>query len=376
MIITKKDIEAILYQLKNIEHSDWKGIFENFKDKVKNIFWSKYVILTNNWTSALYLAYKAVWLKAWDEVLSWNYVFHSTNSTILNFTKNIKLCDYDNDITINFEEIEKQISSKTKLLIIPYTWWLSPNIEKIIKLKEKYESLFIIEDCSQAHFAKYNWKYLWTFWDIGVFSMQGGKILTSWEWGFAITNHKELYEKMLINSDSWNNIDILLEETSKYKKYVDTWLWLLKFRPNPIWIAFVNSQIDNIFEKIKIRKYFAEFIKNEIKNIKFICFPEIKNLEQSYYALVWIYEKEKNNNIEINDFLELLRKNNIFEIYNPKNNKPNHLLPLFKENIWEICLENSEKIYKNLLSFKISDDINDISIIKNYIKNFKILCEK
>jgi hypothetical protein len=37
--------------------------------------------------------------------------------------------------------------------------------------------------------------------------------------------------------------------------------------------------------------------------------------------------------MEIEDFLELLRKNNIFEIYNPKNNKPNHLFALFKENI-------------------------------------------
>jgi hypothetical protein len=48
----------------------------------------------------------------------------------------------------------------------------------------------------------------------------------------------------------------------------------------------VNSQIDDIFEKIKIRRYFAEFIEKELENIEFIKFPKIENLERSYYALV------------------------------------------------------------------------------------------
>jgi hypothetical protein len=54
-------------------------------------------------------------------------------------------------------------------------------------------------------------------------------------------------------------------------------------------------------------------------------------LDSSFYALVAIYRKEKNNNISISEFLKKLRTNNMFEVYNPKNNKPSHLLPLFEK---------------------------------------------
>lgn len=374
MLIKEKDIKSIISQLNNLNLTDGMWVFHDFREKLKNIFWIKNVVLTNNWTSALYLAYKSVWLNKDDEVITWVYTYHSTNSTILNFTKNIIFCDYDNNISICIKDIENKISNKTKLLVIPHTWWLCTDMNKIIELKNKYKKLFIIEDCSQAHFAKYYWRYLWTFWDIWVFSMQWWKLLTSWEWWFAITNSDELYEKMVLNSDSWKTIENLLKN-DKYKEYIDTWLGLMKFRPNPIWIAFANSQLDNIFSKLKVREYISNMIKKETENIKFIKFPEIEKLEQSYYELVSIYDKNLNNNIEIEDFLNILRNNNISEIYNPKNNKPNHLCKLFKDILWKISFKNSEFIYSNLLIFKISDNTKDIKEIVKYIKKFKHICK-
>jgi dTDP-4-amino-4,6-dideoxygalactose transaminase len=362
-MITNKDIKSIILQLKNLEIIDWMWIFEIFRNKIKKIFKSKYIILTNNWTSALYLAYKALWIKEWDEVITWTYTYHSTNSTLLHFTNNIKFCDIDKNLTISLKDIKKYISNNTKLLVIPHTYGLSPNMEEIINLKNKFKNLKIIEDCSQAHLWRYNNKLLGTFWDIWIFSMQAWKLLPAWEWWFIITNNEKLYENILINSDSWKTLYNLLPKNSQYRDFIDTWLWL-KFRPNSLWIALANSQIDNLPIKIKNRQYFMKLIKKELNKYNFIEFPEIKNHYNSWYALVWIY----NSNYNIKNLLQECYKIWINEIYTPLNNKPNHLLKIFNSNI---KLKKSEYVYNNLLYFKLFDDKKYENIIINYIKKFK-----
>lgn len=364
-MITQNDIKNIIKQLNELDLTNWLWIFKTFRENIKKIFNSKYVVLTNNWTAWLYLAYKSIWLKEDDEVITWTYTYHATNSTLLNFTKNIKFCDIDENLTISIKEINKVISDNTKLLIIPHTWWLSPNMNEITKLKEKYKNLIIIEDCSQAHFWKYNEKYLWTFWDIWVFSMQWWKLLTAWEWWFIITNNKDFYEKMIINSDSWKTIENLLEKDSKYLEFSETWLWL-KFRPNPLWIALANSQLETIEEKIKTRRYFAEIIKKELKNYE-IFYPEIEKHYNSFYWLIWVYNSKNPNFINL---IQKIESALIKEIYNPKNNKPNHLLKIF-EFLEKKEFSNTEKVYNNLLYFKLYDDIKYEKEIISYINKFK-----
>lgn len=365
-MINNNDIKSLIIQLNNIEIIDWMWVFKNFRDKIKNIFSTKYVVLTNNWTSALYLSYKSIWLKKWDEVITCTYTYHSTNTTLLNFTNNIIFCDIDENITIDINQIKSKISDKTKLLIIPYTWWLSPNMNTISDLKNIYKNLTIIEDCSQAHFWKYDNKLLWTFWDIWVFSMQWWKLLPAWEWWFAITNNKYLYETMLVNSDSWKTLDNLLDKDSPYRDYIDTWLWM-KFRPNPFWIALANSKLESIKDKINTRIAFSDLVKNELKDIKSLNFIHIENHFNSSYALIAIY---KNEIIKIDELLEIFHKNWITDIYRPKNNKPNHLLKIF-ENIKNQDLSHSEYIYNNLLYFKLYDSIDYKNKVTWYINIFK-----
>lgn len=375
-IISEKDLKSIYIQLKDwINIFDWGWIYEIFRNKISNFFSKDYVILTNNGTSALFLAYNSIWLKEWDEVISFTYTHHSTNSLLLKIWVNLILCDSDKYWVISLDEIKKRINKNTKLLVLPYTWWYCPDIDEILKLKSKY-NFFIVEDCSQAHFWQYKWKYLWTFWDIWVFSMQWWKLLSAGEWWFIITSNKDLFENMLINSDSWLWIKNQLNSDLDYMKYFETWLGY-KFRPNPIWIAFANSQLDNILEKIDNRRYFAKYIIESLKNTNCFIFPEIDYniFNPSWYWLIWIYNEDFLK-IDLKSFLNECHMNWIIEIYNPIQNKPNHLLHLFQENIWFINLKNSEFIYKNAVFFPISWDMRDEEKIKYYIQKIKIIINK
>lgn len=370
-IITNSDIKNVVHQLNHLEITNGFGVFNEFREKIHNIFHKKYVLLTNNGTSALYLSYQALWIKNGDEVITGTYTHHSTNSTLLHFTRNIKFCDYNKNFQISVEEIEKKITKKTKLIIIPHTWGIAADMKRIMQIKRKYH-IHIIEDCSQAHFSKYWWKLVGTFGDIWVFSMQWGKLLTAWEWWFLVTNNKKLYERMLANADSGKTLENLLSKTSRYRNFFETGVWL-KFRPNPIGIALANSQIDSIEEKISTRQYFMKLIAHLLEGIENIEFPyrSIQDIDINGYWMVGLYYK-KDSQYDIGQILTLCERFGIGEyVYHPKNNKPSHRLPLFKKVVWSECFDTTDYLYDNCLYFTLSDDKNDEFEIRWYIEKFK-----
>jgi perosamine synthetase len=67
-------------------------------------------------------------------------------------------------------------------------------MNKVMDIAKKYK-LFVIEDCAQAHGAKYKGRYVGTFGDISCFSFYQTKNLSCGEGGMVITRSKELYEK-------------------------------------------------------------------------------------------------------------------------------------------------------------------------------------
>ena len=91
--------------------------------------------------------------------------------------------------------MKKKIDEKVKMVLVSHLFGIPQNIKNIISIASK-NNLKIIEDCSHAHGAKLNGKYIGTFGDIGIFSLQGDKAVSGGEGGMAISNKKNLYEKM------------------------------------------------------------------------------------------------------------------------------------------------------------------------------------
>src|SRR4030066_117730 len=60
----------------------------------------------------------------------------------------------------------------------------------------KRHNLVLIEDCAQAHMTKYKGRYVGTIGDIGCFSFQQSKHMTTGEGGMTVTSNKEYYERM------------------------------------------------------------------------------------------------------------------------------------------------------------------------------------
>ena len=168
-----------------------------FEKKFSNFIGVKYCIATNNGTDALILSLKSLGIKKGDEVITVSNTFYATVGAIVACGAKPILVDCDERYQINYNEIEKKITKKTKV-IMPVHWGgASPYMYKIIKIAKKY-NIQIVEDACMGIGAKIKNKSPGTFGIVNAFSMHPLKSLNVMgDGGMVATNNKRVYQWIL-----------------------------------------------------------------------------------------------------------------------------------------------------------------------------------
>ncbi len=97
---------------------------------------------------------------------------------------------------INPAKIEEKITNKTKAIMPVHLYGQACDMDPIMEIAKKHK-LFVIEDCAQAHGAKYKGKTVGTFGDMAGFSFYPGKNLGALgDGGAVVSNNKELADKV------------------------------------------------------------------------------------------------------------------------------------------------------------------------------------
>ena len=93
------------------------------------------------------------------------------------------------------ESLLDNITPLTKAVIVTHIWGQSAEIETIRDIcKEK--GLFLIEDCAHCMGSTWNGGHVGTFGQLGVFSFQEFKQLSTGDGGMTVTNDEKLFEQM------------------------------------------------------------------------------------------------------------------------------------------------------------------------------------
>ncbi|MCL4114476.1 DegT/DnrJ/EryC1/StrS family aminotransferase [Vibrio lentus] len=101
-----------------------------------------------------------------------------------------------NTYNIDVNKIEEKITEKTKAIMVVHLYGRAVEMEKVWSLAKKY-NLKVIEDCAQAHGARYKGKRVGSLGDAAAFSFYPGKNLGALGDGGAVTtSDKALYEKI------------------------------------------------------------------------------------------------------------------------------------------------------------------------------------
>tara|TARA_Y100000389_G_C17470236_1_gene529780 strand:+ start:1982 stop:3826 length:1845 start_codon:yes stop_codon:yes gene_type:complete len=156
----------------------------------------KHCIMTTSGTVAIILALMSLNLKEGDEVIVPNYTMIAT----INAVKFLKLVpiiiDVDSETyTLNCQEMEKNITSKTKCVIHVSLNNRYSKLNEIVNYCNE-NNIYLIEDSAQSLGCRFNGKSLGTFGKVGCFSLSTPKIISTGQGGFCVTDDDELAKKM------------------------------------------------------------------------------------------------------------------------------------------------------------------------------------
>ena len=198
----KKELNAVI----NVFKKSWKdkrdfsseGFFENkFNKEFSKFHGGGFVDTVNSGTSAVYIALKSYGIKKKDEVIISPVCNPGGTMPIALASSNLVIPDSaKNSFIICPENFAKSVNKNTKFAVITHLGGHSVEIEEISKICKK-NKIILIEDCSQAHGAKYKNKYLGTFGDTSTWSTMFSKTLsTGGTGGVILTKKKDQYWKI------------------------------------------------------------------------------------------------------------------------------------------------------------------------------------
>lgn len=174
---------------------------------------SRFCIGVDNGTNAIKIGIQALGIGAGDEVIV---QANTYIATVLGITaNNAKPVFVEPNVffNINVDLIEKSITKKTKAIIVTHLYGQAARMDKIVNLCKKHK-LLLLEDCAQAHFAKFQDKQVGTFGDLGFFSFYPTKNIGAFgDAGAVVTNNEDLANKirMLRNYGSCERYNFELE---------------------------------------------------------------------------------------------------------------------------------------------------------------------
>ena len=181
-----------------------------------------YAVAVSNGTLALDLAFAALGLKKGDEVIVTSRTFLASVSSIVNCGAIPVFVDISADTqNITPEAISAGITEKTAAIVCVHLAGWACEMDEIIQIASDND-LFVVEDCAQAHGAKYKGKSFGTIGYVGCWSFCQDKIMTTGgEGGMVTINDESLWKKMWAYKDHDKSYDAIY-----HKEHPPGFRWL------------------------------------------------------------------------------------------------------------------------------------------------------
>ncbi|MBD3193487.1 MAG: aminotransferase class I/II-fold pyridoxal phosphate-dependent enzyme [Candidatus Lokiarchaeota archaeon] len=326
-VFDKEDIEILSETLKSGrwwagspgQHSGeniWK-----FQEEFASYQESKYCIAVANGTVAIEAALLALGIGMGDEVIVSDYTFVASASAVVATNAVPIFCDINPDtLVMDVDKVEDLITDRTEAIVPVHLGGNPVEMDKLMDIAERYD-LSVVEDCAHAHGTRFKKIRAGNWGDVGTFSFQASKVLTSGEGGAIICNDDDLADEIYTIIDCGRK-----KNHYSYAHYV----YGTNYRMSEFLAALLRTQLEKFPEQHKLRnenaEYFTEHL-NQIDGIKAMK-PTPGTSELGWYVYPIVYEPEKFNQLNKSEFYKKLNRNGI-----PTDDcyPPLHTLQCFKD---------------------------------------------
>lgn len=222
---------------------------------------SQNALAVSSGTAALRVALAALGIKEGDEVITQTFTFVATVEAIIESKANPVCADIDNTLNLCPKSLLESITSKTKAVIVVHMLGTPAKIDEISEICSS-RGIALIEDTAWGCGGSFKDKKLGTWGDVGTFSFDFAKTMTTGEGGMIVCKNNSVYEK----AAAWH--DHGHENNPKVPRWEDTRSSSgFNYRMMELQGAIGLAQLDKLDYVIKSQRKNRDLIWNEIKDV-------------------------------------------------------------------------------------------------------------
>ena len=217
-----------------------------------------------NGTDALYLAMTALNVRPGDEVITSAHSWISTSAMITHAGANVAFADTDGmTFTVDPAAIEAAITPRSVGIIPVHLYGQPADMDAIMAIARKH-GLWVIEDCAQAHLARFRGQQVGTFGNAAAYSFYPGKNLGAMgDAGAAVTNDSVLAEHMAMLARHGGLI--------KYQHQIEG----INSRLDGMQAAILSAKLPHLRGWTKARQDAAKIYEAGLGRVEHVVLPQV-----------------------------------------------------------------------------------------------------
>lgn len=289
---TQEEAEAVSKVVLSNKVNYWTGVeCREFEKEFAKFADSKFAIALMNGTVALDVALHALGIGSGDEVIVTPRTFLASVSSVVNIGATPIFADVDLDSqNIEAHTIAPKITDKTKAIVVVHLAGRPADMDPIMELAAKHD-LYVIEDCAQAHGAKYKGTSVGSIGHIGAWSFCQDKIMTTGgEGGMVTTNDEALWRTMWAYKDHGKSYEAVYE-----RKHPTGFRWLhesfgTNWRMTEMQAVIGRIQLTRMDAWTKARNRHAQMLEQICSEFSIVHVPKtpdyMQHAQYKFYCFV------------------------------------------------------------------------------------------
>ena len=321
---------------------------DKFEEDTKEYTGVAHALALSSATAGLHLALRVLGIGTGDYVLASTFTFIGSVSAILYQNAKPIFVDSDESWNISLELLKKAIAEapqKPKALIVTNLYGQMCKMDEIVHICHE-EGIYLIEDAAESLGASYHGIQSGNFGDMGVYSFNGNKILSTSGGGMLVSKNESWIKKAKFLSTQAKEEHLHYE----HKEFG------YNYRMSNVLAAIGVAQVEVLDERVERRREIFDLYQKELSRIDEIAFmPEIANSRGNRWLTTLTFEKT--------DPLKVIA---VLESENIESRplwKPMHLQPLFAE---ALVFEDgtSELLFAKGLCLPSGSSMSDVEVIR------------
>uniref|UniRef100_A0A7V3J9J8 DegT/DnrJ/EryC1/StrS family aminotransferase n=1 Tax=candidate division CPR3 bacterium TaxID=2268181 RepID=A0A7V3J9J8_UNCC3 len=324
-----------------------------FEEEFASYIGVNYGIGVGSGTEALHIALTALGVGPGDEVITVSHTAVATVAAVELTGARPVLVDIEKDYyTIDPEKISSAITSRTKAIIPVHIYGQPADLDPILTIARE-KGIKVIEDCAQAHGARYKGKRVGSFGDAGCFSFYPTKNLGAiGDGGMVVSNDRKLAEKIrLLREYGW---------AERYVSYFSGW----NSRLDEIQAAILRVKLKYLDQDNQRRAEIARLYGEQLAGLP-IRLPVVRSDVLHVFHLYVVGTQQRNK------LLQYLKSKGVgVLIHYPV---PVHQQPAYKDRLIEqSSLPETEKAAKEVVSLPMYPELtnHDLDVVCTAIKAY------